>query len=120
MSFMSRKKTQNANSTPRWLISTSWNSKRVEQLAKLGQFLLLFFTPVGLAYSLLSMGGDFAPGNDKFWVCFLIAIPLVKCTIFAFWVYLQIYPKYFKRDLKGEGRRVKSHTSRHSRIDVEA
>jgi hypothetical protein len=96
------------------------DSKRIDQLTKLGQFLLLFFTPVGLAYGLLSMGGDFAPGNDKFWVFFIIAIPLVICTVFAFWGYLSIYPKYSKLDGKSEDKRVKSQLSRHRRRDIEA
>jgi len=68
--------------------------KSVDKLTKLGQFLLLFFTPVGLAYGLLSMAGDFAPGNDKFWMFFAIAIPLVASTILAFCLCL----KYPRRD----------------------
>jgi len=44
----------------------------------------LFFTPLGCAYGILSMGGDFAPGNRKFWVFPAVAIPLVILTFLTF------------------------------------
>lgn len=50
-------------------------------LTRLGQVLFLVYTPAGLAYGILSMGGDFAPGNSKFWVFFAIATPLSALTM---------------------------------------
>lgn len=57
------------------------------QISKLGQLLILFFTPAAFAYGMLSMGGDFLPGNKKFWIFWAVAIPLSTITnvIFYFW-----------------------------------
>jgi hypothetical protein len=65
-------------------------SERSSQITKLGQILLLVFTPASFAYGILSMGGDFAPGNKQFWIFFAIAIPLSLMTFISFysWVHL--------------------------------
>ncbi|KAF2000660.1 hypothetical protein P154DRAFT_619907 [Amniculicola lignicola CBS 123094] len=64
-------------------------SESSNQITKLGQILLLFFTPAALAYGLLSMGGEFAPGKKQFWIFFAIAVPLsmVTFSLFYLWVY---------------------------------
>jgi hypothetical protein len=41
------------------------DSRSVNYIMKLGQLLLLVFTPASLAYSLLSMGGDFRSWTRK-------------------------------------------------------
>ncbi|RYP47384.1 hypothetical protein DL768_006552 [Monosporascus sp. mg162] len=73
----------------------SRDSKRSEQISyssaqinKLGQILLLIYTPAAFAYGVLSMGGDFLPGNKNFWVFFAIAIPLGALTniLFIIWM----------------------------------
>lgn len=54
------------------------------QLAFLGQIIVLVFAPLGCAYGILSMGGDFAPGKPGFAIFWAIAIPLTALTILAF------------------------------------
>lgn len=57
------------------------------QISKLGQLLILFFTPAAFAYGMLSMGGDFLPGNKKFWIFWAVAVPLSVVTngLFYLW-----------------------------------
>lgn len=52
------------------------DSQQMNTLTRLGQMLLLVFTPAGMAYGILSMPGDFAPGRGQFWVYFAVAVPL--------------------------------------------
>ncbi|KAJ4294384.1 hypothetical protein N0V90_008074 [Kalmusia sp. IMI 367209] len=73
------------------------DSKRSEQISyssaqitKLGQILLLVYTPAAFAYGVLSMGGDFSPGNKKFWVFFAIAIPLGTLTNVLFIIWMRL------------------------------
>jgi hypothetical protein len=61
------------------------------RITKLGQILLLVYTPAAFAYGLLSMGGDFSPGNKRFWVFFAIAIPLSAVTAALFWFWQAIH-----------------------------
>lgn len=69
---------------------SAMESVRSNQLNKLAQLLLLVFTPAAFAYGLLSMGGDFSPGNKKFWVFFAIAIPLSMATFFVFLLWTRL------------------------------
>ncbi|PVI03991.1 hypothetical protein DM02DRAFT_726099 [Periconia macrospinosa] len=57
------------------------DSRQMNTLTRLGQVLLLVFTPTGMAYGILSMPGDFAPGQGRFWVFFVVAIPLCLFTM---------------------------------------
>jgi hypothetical protein len=52
-----------------------------KDLIALGSGAVLIFTPLGCAYGILSMGGEFAPGNRKFWIFFVIAFILIVFTI---------------------------------------
>jgi hypothetical protein len=73
-------------------------AKAVNQLTALGLIVVLIFTPLGCAYGILSMGGDFAPGSRKFWIFPVIAIPLILLTVICFLL----------------GRRFLSKSNRHS------
>ena len=66
------------------------SADQVNQLTGLGQFLLLIYTPVATAYGVLSMAGEFGPGQDKFWVFWVIAIPLSTLTILIYILWLKI------------------------------
>jgi hypothetical protein len=39
--------------------------------------LATIFVPISLVAGILSMGGDFAAGQDKFWVFWVVAVPLI-------------------------------------------
>jgi hypothetical protein len=65
-------------------------TKAFNTLTTLGQFVVLIFTPLGCAYGILSIGGDFAPGNRKFWIFFALAIPLVILTVMCFFLALRM------------------------------
>lgn len=62
-------------------------------LTRLGQFLLLVYTPASFAYGVLSMGGDFSPGQDRFWVFFAIAIPASLATVLIITIWTSIANK---------------------------
>lgn len=63
------------------------DSQQMNILTRLGQVLLLVFTPAGMAYGILSMPGDFGPGRGHFWVFFAVAVPLcLLTTLFAWFV----------------------------------
>jgi Mg2+ and Co2+ transporter CorA len=72
------------------------------QITTLGQFIVLVFTPLAFVYGILSMGGDFAPGNSKFWIFWVISVPLVVLTIALFIFVLQL--KSTKRAQKRHGK----------------
>jgi hypothetical protein len=57
------------------------------QLNKQVQLLIVVFTPASFAYGLLSTGGDFLPGHKKFWVFFVVAVPLSIITQMAFFIW---------------------------------
>jgi hypothetical protein len=65
------------------------DSQRVNTLTRLGQVLLLVFTPTGMAYGILSMPGDFSPGQGRFWVFFAVAIPLCLITMMTAWLFIR-------------------------------
>jgi hypothetical protein len=48
---------------------------------------VLVFAPLGCAYGVLSMGGNFAPGNSKFCIFWVVAIVLVSVTMGCFWIF---------------------------------
>ncbi|KAF2266769.1 hypothetical protein CC78DRAFT_614590 [Lojkania enalia] len=62
-------------------------SESSNQLIKLGQLLILVFTPASFAHGLFSMGGDFLPGNKRFWVFFAVAVPLSIITQLMFFIW---------------------------------
>ncbi|KAJ4354581.1 uncharacterized protein N0V89_006318 [Didymosphaeria variabile] len=66
---------------------TAMLSYSSNQISKLGQLLILFFTPAAFAYGVLSMGGDFLPGNKKFWIFWAVAIPLSTITNMIFYLW---------------------------------
>lgn len=57
------------------------DSKRVDYVNKLAGLFVYVYTPLGVAYGVLSMGGDFAPGQRSFWVFFVVGLLLVAVTI---------------------------------------
>jgi hypothetical protein len=52
-------------------------ARSVRVLTLLGKL----FLPLGFSSGLLSMGGDFLLGTDKFWVFFVIAVPLILVVV---------------------------------------
>ncbi|KAF2278222.1 uncharacterized protein EI97DRAFT_448921 [Westerdykella ornata] len=56
-------------------------AKRVKRL----NLLALFFIPLAYTSSLFSMQESYAPGNNKFWVYWVIAIGAVLFTVVATW-----------------------------------
>lgn len=44
-------------------------------------FLVLFFAPLSLTAEILSMGGNFLPGNQLFWVYFVAAISIMLVVL---------------------------------------
>jgi hypothetical protein len=65
------------------------DSQQMNTLTRLGQMLLLVFTPAGMAYGILSMPGDFAPGQGRFWVFFAVALPLCITTVMTAWLFIR-------------------------------
>ncbi|EWZ28963.1 uncharacterized protein FOBCDRAFT_280874 [Fusarium oxysporum Fo47] len=65
------------------------DSRQMNTLTRLGQVLLLVFTPAGMAYGILSMPGDFAPGRGRFWVFFAVAVPLCLITMTTAWLFIR-------------------------------
>lgn len=57
------------------------DSKRIDYIKKLGSAFVLVYTPLSVAYGILSMGGEFAPGQRHFWIFWVVAIPLIAITI---------------------------------------
>jgi len=60
------------------------DSLKVNSLNKLGQLVVLIFTPLSCTYGIRSMNDDFAPGNPQFWVFWTYGSPLVRLTILLF------------------------------------
>ena len=63
---------------------TSKETESFNRFTILAQGVALIFIPIGCAYGILSMGGEFAPGGNKFWIFFTVAISLVMATIGTF------------------------------------
>lgn len=63
------------------------DSKRVDYVNKLAGTFVLIYTPLGAAYGILSMGGDFAPGQKSFWVFFIVALPLIAATVLVLYAW---------------------------------
>ncbi|KAF2115201.1 hypothetical protein BDV96DRAFT_575065 [Lophiotrema nucula] len=73
------------------------DSKRAARIAadsagitKLGQFLVFVYTPASFAYGILSMGDEFLPGKSKFWVFFVVAIPLSLIIWFGLYLWVRL------------------------------
>lgn len=63
------------------------DSKRVDWVNKLAGTFVLIYTPIGTAYGILSMGGDFAPGQKNFWIFFIVALPLIAATLLVLYLW---------------------------------
>lgn len=58
------------------------DSKSLSRLTILG----FVFVPVSFVCSFFSMGGDFAVGENKFWVFWVVVLPLtLVIVVAAFW-----------------------------------
>jgi len=45
----------------------------------------LLFVPLAYVATLFSMSGEFAPGGDRFWLYFAIALPVTMAVFAAYW-----------------------------------
>lgn len=65
------------------------------QARSVGRLTLLgtLFVPASIISSMLSMGGDFLPGKDKFWIYWVVTLPVLMTvaiclfTDFIPWLY---------------------------------
>jgi hypothetical protein len=57
-------------------------SRNINRLTHLGAI----FLPLGFAASLLSLGGDYFPGKTRFWVYWVISIPLFVLILAVWWL----------------------------------
>ncbi|KAM7213486.1 hypothetical protein V8F06_011161 [Rhypophila decipiens] len=72
-------------------------AQQVGKLTRLG----VLFLPAGFVAGLLSMGGDFLPGQSQFWVFWVVALPVVAIV----WAVLGMEGS-LREKLKGLGNRL--------------
>lgn len=78
------------------------DSEQVNIITRLGQILLLVFTPTGIAYGILSMPDDFSPGKSKFWWFFVLATSLCSVTVSLAAIYIRWTAKLKARTIAAE------------------
>lgn len=64
----------------------------------------LFFVPLAYGASLFSMAGDFQPGAPRFWIYFVVSVPLMALTFIVFLLIRNTrLDEYFSGIIEGRG-----------------
>lgn len=67
-------------------VSGSQQALREARSTKALTLVGLVFIPLAYTATLFSMAGPFGPGEERFWVYFAVAGPLVLCVLGGYWV----------------------------------